>query len=106
MEVLEERLVTKYDAMKILHERIKNKTATSLQNSTYEILKEVAKTNPEKIDELRKRLEELRLRERDIIMILDFLPKDKDELRLIFEKEYSKFDEETISKILEITNSV
>ena len=106
MEVLEEKLVTKYDAMKILGKRVKDGTATSLQTSTYEVLKEITKTKPEKIDELRKKLEELKLRERDIVMILDFLPKDTNELRLIFEKEYTKFDENTINKILEITNSV
>ena len=106
MDVLEERIVNKYVALKILKERIKDKDVTQFHLSTYEILKEICELDEKKAEEIEKKLKELKLRERDIAMIIDFLPKTKEDLKILFEREFTKFDEETINKILEITNSV
>ena len=105
MEVLEEKIVNKYNALKILKERIKGKNVSQFHLSVYEILKDMAEIDEKKAEKVEKELKSLKLRERDIAMIIDFLPKTKEDLRILFEKEYSKFDENTINKILEITNS-
>lgn len=42
------------------------------------------------------------MREKQIVAIANFLPEDKDELRIVLHKDYTSFTPEEIEKILDI----
>ncbi|MEM3727346.1 MAG: hypothetical protein QXG49_03065, partial [Candidatus Bathyarchaeia archaeon] len=46
-----------------------------------------------------------KLRDRQKVAIVNFLPKDAEDLRVILHKEYGSFSKEEIEKILEIVKS-
>ena len=77
------------------------------QKVTLDYLRNVAKVNKSDIEDAKKKLTELGvLKEHQIIMLLNLLPKDKDEIDVIFQKERTTLTKDQIEKILEIVKKV
>lgn len=107
MNILAERVVTNSEAMELLEKREKEGELKYEQKNALEILRKFIKIEPEKIKTLVNELKNIeRLRNKHIVAIANFLPQDKDDLRVILHKEYSSFSEEEIEKIIEIVKKV
>jgi len=92
MKVLDEKLVTDAEAKEILESIGKKIELKYEQKNALDILKKFVKIDAEKAKKLVEELKKIKkLREREIIAIVNFLPEDRDDLRLILEKEYTKF---------------
>jgi len=91
------------EAKNILSKRQKEKELTYEQKLASEHLKKFSKMN---FTESKKLVEELsgvlRMSDETKIQILNILPKNPDELRMIFSREKFSLKEEEIKKILEI----
>jgi len=72
------------------------------QRLTYDYAQKFTKVDPKKVEELMKRLMELGIKEHQAVMIIDFMPKNKGEIDLIFSKERTKLSEEETKKVLDI----
>ncbi|MEM0243409.1 MAG: hypothetical protein QXS69_02220 [Candidatus Aenigmatarchaeota archaeon] len=104
MEVLEERHITKYEALEILKGEISN----NVLNDIIENIKSSMKrdVNLEKIEEIKKELKDLGLKDNEIVLILDFLPESIEDLNILFGKNIRFFSEEKLKKIIEILNKI
>jgi len=106
-DIVKETLITNAEAKEILKERKKEIEFGYEQKNAYEYLKKFDKLTQKKTEELTKKLSEVKkLRERQIIAILNILPKDKDDLRLILEKDYNLLTEDEKNLILENINKL
>jgi DNA-directed RNA polymerase subunit F len=101
-EILGETLITNAEAKEILKERKKEIELGYEQKNALEYLKKYDKLTPKKARELVEKLREVKkLRERQIIAIVNILPKDRDDLRLILEKDYNLLTDEEKDFIIE-----
>jgi DNA-directed RNA polymerase subunit F len=104
-EIIRERLVTGTEAKKILKNRKKEIELGYEQKNAYDHLKKYDKLTEKKMEELFKALSEVKkLRDRQVISIINTLPKDKDDLRLLLEKDYNLLTEEEKNIILNNVN--
>jgi len=102
-EILGETLVTDAEAKKILAERRKEIEFGYEQKNALDHLKKFVTLTEKKAKELAEKLREIKkLRERQIIAIVNLLPEDRDDLRLILEKDYTLLSEEEKDQILEL----
>jgi DNA-directed RNA polymerase subunit F len=103
MDVEDEKAVSWLDAKKILVEKEKNKEIVYEQKNALEHLRKFCKL-PEK--KYGKMLEELRkiekLKDKHIVGIINFLPGNQDELRVLFANERVVLTEDDNKKILKI----
>lgn len=106
MNVLAEELITDVEAREILKKREEEKKLNYEQKNALDHLRKFATADYEKIMKAKEELRKLNLRERQIVAILNFLPTDKDDIRAVFQKEYSNLSEEEINKILEIVKGI
>jgi DNA-directed RNA polymerase subunit F len=85
MEIKSEKFVTGYDARKILKKRSKDGELNYEQKNAFDYLNKSCKI-PEK--EMQAMIEKLRkvekLQEKHIVGIVEMLPQDNDDLRLLF----------------------
>lgn len=103
MNILTERVVTDLEAKELLEKREKGSELKYEQKNALEILRKFVKSEPEKIKAVLNELKGIeKLRDKQMAAIVNFLPQDKDDLRVILHKEYSNFSEEEIEKIIEI----
>ena len=103
MEILEERPITKYEVLELLKEDVEKGTANPTQQLTFEIIKATSKEiSIEKLNKIKEELKNLKIKEKDIVTILDFYPEDFEDLLILFGKQVNKFDEDVQKKILEI----
>ncbi|MFH7880434.1 MAG: DNA-directed RNA polymerase subunit F [Candidatus Aenigmatarchaeota archaeon] len=101
MEVLEEKSITLSEAKEIL-EKKKDDKRYEIVNAL-EYLRKFSSLSSEDVEKLKKELANIsKLSEEEIVKICDFLPKTKDEIRVILYKSYNKFEEKEIEKIIEI----
>ncbi len=101
-EVMREKLITNAEAKEILKERKKEIELGYEQKNALEYLRKYDKLTIKKAEELVKELSEVKkLRERQVIQIVNILPKDRDDLRLILEKDYNLLTDEEKNFILE-----
>ena len=102
MNILSEEVITDLQAKDVLEKREKEGELKFEQKNALEILRKFVKADPEKIKNL---MEELKLvegiRDKHIVSIANFLPEDKDELRIVLHKEYTFFTPEAVEKLLE-----
>jgi DNA-directed RNA polymerase subunit F len=104
-DIIKETLVTNTEAKEIIKERKKEIELGYEQKNAYDYLKKYDNLTLKKVQELIEKLREVKkLRERQIITIVNVMPKDKDDLRLLLEKDYSLFTEEEKNFILENLN--
>lgn len=101
-EILKETLITNSEAKEILKQRKEEIELGYEQKNSLEYLKKYDKLTEKKVKELMEKLAEVKkLRERQIIAIVNLLPEDNDDLRLILEKDYALLTEEEKTLILE-----
>jgi len=106
MNVLEEKVITDVEAKELLEKREKEAELKFEQKNALDVLKKFSNVEKEKIDKLVEELKTIEhLREKHIIAIANFLPEDKDDLRIVLHKEYTNFTPEEIEKILQIIKS-
>ncbi len=103
MDVISEQSVTDAEAKEFLEKREKEVEELKYeQKNSLDILRKFVMLSPEKYKNLVKELNKItKLRERHIVLIANFLPKDKDDLRVLLHKDYTTFTEDEINLILE-----
>ncbi len=107
MEVLEEKFVPQSESKKILKEKAKLKELAYEQKNALEFLDKFVKVNPKEADEVIGQLREIeKLQDKHMVAILDFLPENEDDLRLLFSNEIITLNEEEKKKILEVVKKI
>jgi len=101
MRIINIRPITDVEAKEILAKKVKNGELNYEQQMAYEYLKNTVKLSKSNSEKLKKELEELGLKEKKIINIINILPKDEEVLKLILKKE-KEVKPSQIKKILEI----
>jgi len=106
MNIIEEKIITDVEAKELLEKREKEAELKFEQKNSLDLLRKFATTEREKIDKLTEELKTVEhLREKHIVEIANFLPEDKDDLRVVLHKEYTNFTPEEIEKILQIVKN-
>jgi len=107
MEIIDEKIITDVEAREILEKRGKEIELGYEQKNALEFLNKYRKYDKKKIEELIEELKKIdKLREKQIIMIANILPKDRDDLRVILEKDFSVLSDDEINLILEAVKKV
>jgi DNA-directed RNA polymerase subunit F len=103
MKVIETKPTSMAESKEILSNREKKKELSYEQKLALEHLNKFTKLSPEQAKKLLEELSGvLRMSQDTMVQILNFLPKNPDELRMIFSREKFSLKEDEISKILEI----
>jgi DNA-directed RNA polymerase subunit F len=106
MNILDEKVVTDIEAKELLEKREKESELKFEQKNTLEILRKFVTAEKENVDKLVEELKTVEhLRDKHIVEIANFLPEDKDDLRVVLHKEYTNFTPEEIEKILQIVKN-
>ncbi|MBI4176272.1 MAG: DNA-directed RNA polymerase subunit F [Candidatus Aenigmarchaeota archaeon] len=88
MEVTESKFVTYSEAKKVLEEKEKEKELGYEQKNALEHLRKFSKIGPKKTEEMYEELSKIsKLREKHIVTIINMLPEDNDDLRVLFSGE-------------------
>ncbi|MFH1623073.1 MAG: RNA polymerase Rpb4 family protein [Candidatus Aenigmatarchaeota archaeon] len=102
MNLIKEELITNTEAKALLEKAVKPDDMKFEQKNAYENLKRFAKLAADKARALAEELNKnKKLRERQIISIVNMLPEDEDDLRAVLGKDYSNFTPDEISLILD-----
>ena len=103
MDIKNEKYVTMAEAKQLLKEKEKTKELGYEQKNALEFLNKFSKL---KLKDAKQMFEELKqiqkLKEKHIVSIIDLLPADKDDLRVLFANEIISLSEEEKKKILDI----
>jgi len=103
MNVINEEVITDAEAKELLKHREKEAELKFEQKNSLELLNKFVEFDEEKIKKLVNELKTVpRLRDKQISAIANFLPEDRDELRVVLYKEYTNFTPEEIDLILGI----
>ena len=103
MKVNETKPISMIEAKEVLSSREKRKELSYEQKLALEHLNKFTKIKPEDAKKLSEELSGvLRMSQETLVQILNFLPKNPDELRMIFSREKFSLKEDEINKILEI----
>ncbi len=102
MNILSEKTIPDMEAKEILENREKEGELRYEQKNAIELLRKFVKLDKEKTLSLIKDLGKIeKLREKQIVAIINFLPEDRDDLRVVLQKEYSVLTDEEINLVLE-----
>ncbi len=105
-EILTERLIPNTEAKEILKERKKEIELGYEQKNSLDYLKKYDKLTEKKAEKIIEELKKIpKLRERQIISIVNILPQDNDDLRLVMEKDYTNLTDDEKKLILETIKS-
>ena len=103
METKGERFVTLAEAKKILEKKAKEKELGYEQKNALEHLRKFSKLSEKEANEMIEELQKIgKLRERHIVAIVNILPMDPDELRLLLSNEVVTLSDEDKKKIISI----
>jgi DNA-directed RNA polymerase subunit F len=103
MKIIDTKPVSMTEAKEVLASREKKKDLGYEQKLAFEHLNKFTKLTPEEAKKLSEELSGvLRMSQETMVQILNFLPQNPDELRMIFSREKFSLKEDEISKILEI----
>jgi DNA-directed RNA polymerase subunit F len=103
MKIIETNPTSMAESREILSSREKKKELSYEQKLALEHLNKFTKLSPEQAKKLLEELSGvLRMSQETMVQILNFLPKNADELRMIFSREKFSLKEDEINKILEI----
>ena len=104
----EKKPLTLAEVQEIVNERFKKVKEENDENhrlgSVHDLLKKVVKLKPEQAKKLKEELLSLgivKLKEKDIVKIVDFLPEDAEDIRKLFFGQGINLDENEINSILE-----
>lgn len=102
MNLIKEELVTNAEAKALLEKAVKPDDMKFEQKNAYENLKRFAKLTAEKAKALAEELNKSKkLRERQIVSIINIMPEDEDDLRAVMGKDYTNFTPDEINLILD-----
>ena len=103
-EIIESEPISSAEVKEILEEFSQDNELNYEQNLTLNHLSRFKKYSAEDSKEIMEKLHETfpNLRTRVIVHIVDLVPKDLSDLRLIFAKEPTQLDKEEMEQILEI----
>ena len=105
MEIKSEVTIPAAEVKKVLAERGKDKELGYEQKITSDYLNKYSKISQTKLNKLQTELKEIgKLNDRHIAAIVSFLPKDLDDLRVLFSNERVDLTPTDKEKILEIVN--
>ena len=103
MDIKEEKFVTWQEAKKILEKKAKEKELGYEQKNAVEHLRKFSKLTQKTLDEMMSDLDKIsRLKERQKIAIMDLLPKNEDELKMLLSNEVVTISDDDKKKILSI----
>lgn len=103
MDVKSEKFVSWTDAKKILEKKVKEKELGYEQKNALEHLRKFSRLTEKDTSEMVEELKKIeKLRERHIVGIVNMLPQDPDELRMLFANEIVTLSDDDKKKILSI----
>ena len=103
MKVKNERFVTWTRAKKILESKAKTKELGYEQKNALEHLRKFSKLTDKKMNEMAEELGKIsKLRERHIVSIMNTMPSDMDEVRMLFSNEVVSLTEDDSKKIISV----
>lgn len=103
MEITDEKPVSVAEVKRILEAKVKEKKLGYEQNNVLEHLRKFCKLSAKGAEEMIGSLGRMeKLKERQIMLIVNNLPEDLDDLRLLFANERVSLSPEDKKKILEI----
>jgi DNA-directed RNA polymerase subunit F len=106
MEVKNEKFVSWVEAKNILVKKEKEKELGYEQKNSLEYLRKFCKLTEKEESEIREELKKIgKLSEKQIVNIINFLPKNLDELRILFADERVVLSEDEKNKIIEIVKN-
>lgn len=107
MKILSEVVVTDAEAKELLEKRSKEIELGYEQKNALEHLRKYCKLTLEKAKRLIEELKKVeKLRDRQIVQIANILPEDKDDLRVLLQKDFNLLDENEIELILQAVKKV
>ena len=103
MEILDEKFVTWSDAKKVLEKKAKEKELGYEQKNALEHLRKFSKLTQKAIDAMLSDLDKIdRLKDKHKVAIIDMLPSDDEELRMLFSNEIVTVSDEDKKRIISI----
>ncbi len=103
MEVKAQRFVSWAEAKSILMKKEKEKELGYEQKNALEHLRKFSKLSQKSVKEMDEELRKIeKLKEKHRIMILNFLPENEEQLRLIFHNDTTLLSDEDRKKILSV----
>jgi DNA-directed RNA polymerase subunit F len=101
MDIEDEKVVSWFEAKKILLDKEKNKELVYEQKNALEHLRKFCKLPEKKYAKMIEELKKIeRLKDKHIVSILNFLPSTQDEVRVLFANERVVLTEDDKKKIL------
>src|SRR3989338_2207571 len=95
MEVVKDELITFAEAKRILENREKEKELGYEQTNALEYLKKFSKLSSKKAQELFEALEKIpKLKEKHKIMVINFMPEEAEDVRILFANEVLNVSED------------
>ncbi len=102
MNIQSEEIIPDIEAKNVLESREKEGELKYEQKNALETLRKFVKFAPDKIKALIEDLKKIeKLRDRQIMAIVNFLPEDRDDLRAVLHKDYTTLIDDEINLILE-----
>ena len=106
MKVLNEIVITDAEAKALLDKLGKPDDLKYEQKNALSVLKKFVKIDEKEAKGLAEGLKKIeKLRERQIVAIINFMPQDRDDLRTVLHKEYANFTDDEINLILEMVKT-
>jgi DNA-directed RNA polymerase subunit F len=103
MEIVEEKYASWHDAKKVLDKKFKDSEPGYEQKNALEHLKKFSKLTDKDARAMYEELEKMgKLRDRQIMAVINMMPKDMDELRVLFANEIVSVTEEQKKEILSV----
>jgi DNA-directed RNA polymerase subunit F len=99
------KLASIYDVKEILEEKKEHTELGYEQKLAYEYAHKFAKLDKGDVNKLKKELEGFGLKEKTIMKILEIMPVDANQLKLILVPEKKVFEEEEVKKMLAVIES-
>ena len=103
MEIIEEKYVSWHGAKKIMEKKTKDAEPGYEQKNALEHLKKFCKLTDKDAKTMQAELEGLgKLKDRQIIAVMNLMPKDMDELRVLFANEIVSLTEDQKKEVLSV----
>ncbi|UCC91317.1 MAG: hypothetical protein JSV39_03300 [Candidatus Aenigmatarchaeota archaeon] len=103
MDVKDEKVVGWLDAKKILMDKEKKKELVYEQKNALEHVRKFCKLSEKKYEKMFEELKKIeKLKDKHIVNIINFLPQNQDELRVLFANERAVLTDDDKKKILKI----
>ena len=103
MEVVEEKYVSWHNAKKIMEKKTKDAEPGYEQKNALEHMKKFSKITDKDAKAMQSELEGLgKLKERQVMAVMNMMPKDMDEMRVLFANEVISLTDEQKKQILDI----